>query len=112
LPDGEGPAVMPCGRKSRAIIAILAAHPSERVSRQRLVDLLWSDRGEAQARGSLRQSLLEIRRAAPGLISGDHQQVWIDGARLAENPSHSNAKDGDLFADLEGVSPEFDEWKR
>ncbi len=54
-------------RKARALLAILALAEGQAEPRSRLIALLWSDRGEAQARSSLRQALLELRKAmAPG----------------------------------------------
>jgi DNA-binding SARP family transcriptional activator len=42
------------GRKTQALLAILALDPGTAQSRDKLIALLWSDRGESQARGSLR----------------------------------------------------------
>jgi tetratricopeptide (TPR) repeat protein len=56
-----GEDVRPRGRKARALIAYLAMHPDRSVSRERLMALFWSDRGEEQARGSLRQTLFELK---------------------------------------------------
>lgn len=47
---------------SRALLAILALASGQRVTRERLCGLLWGDRGEEQARSSLRQSLAALRR--------------------------------------------------
>ncbi len=51
------------GRKTRALLAYLALSPGEPRTREDLVGLLWGDRGEPQARSSLRQSLSELRKA-------------------------------------------------
>jgi len=101
------------GRKARAILAYLVTYRHEHVTRERLLQLLWPDRGVAQARGSLRQSLVEIRRAAPGIILSDHEHVWIDTARLApiEVADHCWPTE-QLFDDLDGITPEFDDWLR
>jgi DNA-binding SARP family transcriptional activator len=48
-------------RKSAAVLAYLALHESLRESRERLVGLLWSETVEEKARGSLRQTLRELR---------------------------------------------------
>jgi DNA-binding SARP family transcriptional activator/TolB-like protein len=53
-------------RRARALIAYLCAMRGAAASRERLAGLLWSDRGEEQARASLRQCLLEIRGALEG----------------------------------------------
>jgi DNA-binding SARP family transcriptional activator/TolB-like protein len=50
-------------RRARAMIAYLCLSRDAAATRERLAGLLWSDRGEEQARASLRQCLLEIRAA-------------------------------------------------
>src|SRR5688572_21287977 len=56
----DGADVTPRGRKSRALLAYLLLDKRSN-DRERLAGLLWSERGEAQARASLRQCLLELR---------------------------------------------------
>jgi DNA-binding SARP family transcriptional activator len=48
-------------KKGRALIAITALSPAGGCSRDRLASLLWSDRGDDQARSSLRQTLAILR---------------------------------------------------
>ena len=48
--------------KARAILAVLANNQNETVSRTQLANLLWGDRGEDQAQGSLRQTLSQLRK--------------------------------------------------
>jgi len=111
--DGDGRLVTIRGRKARAILAYLVTNPHEHVTRERLIQLLWPDRGMAQARGSLRQSLVEIRRAAPGVIASDHEHVWIDTARLGPVEIADNCSPTEqLFDDLDGITPELDDWLR
>src|SRR5215469_13440580 len=50
-------------RKARALMAYLAAQNGSPVSRERLADLLWPYQGSDQARHSLRNCLLELRKA-------------------------------------------------
>ena len=64
-PDGQEVALG--ARKSIALLALLAAAPGQRVSRDRVAALLWEDMPDAQARGNLRQLLAATRRAAPFL---------------------------------------------
>lgn len=109
LRHSDGTPSAPLGRKACAILAYLSAHANEHVGRDRIVALLWADRGEAQARGSLRQSLFEIRRVAPDLISSDHQHLWIESSRVS---CMDESATGELFADLNAITPEFDEWLR
>ena len=58
-PDGS---VLPVqGRRTRALLATLLLAPQQSMGRERLAGLFWGDRGDAQARASLRQCLLELR---------------------------------------------------
>ena len=43
-------------RKAEVLLAFLALAPGLRHPRERLINLLWSDRGEEQARNSLRNA--------------------------------------------------------
>ena len=75
------------GRKTMALVAYLAIHAGEARSRDELIALLWGDRGEAQARSSLRQSLSELRKALGGadsspLIAG-RSAVALEAAGIA-----------------------------
>jgi DNA-binding SARP family transcriptional activator len=119
----------PRGRKARAIIAYLATQRGASVSRERLAGILWTDRGDQQARASLRQTLFEFARttaAAPGLlvIERDHLRVAVSaltsdvgeletlaGSDDVEALAQALAKKGDrLFDGLDGLDPAFDEW--
>ena len=55
------------GQKDRALLAVLAICPGSTFSREKLAGLLWSDRGDAQARDSLSIPL-------PGCASRSLQQ--------------------------------------
>src|SRR2546423_6748147 len=71
-PDGREVALG--ARKSIALLALLAAAPGQRLSRDRVASLLWDDMPEAQARGNLRQLLAATRRPAP-FLEGDAGSV-------------------------------------
>src|SRR5882724_8732003 len=45
------------GQKDRALLAFLALHPGGPQSRDKLAGLLWSERGDQQARDSLKHAL-------------------------------------------------------
>ena len=68
----------PRGRKARALLAYLSLHDGP-VPRDKLADLLWSTRGEEQAKSSLRQSLFEIRHieTAPLLWDRGRDEVGL-----------------------------------
>ncbi|MFD2430484.1 hypothetical protein ACFSUK_25205 [Sphingobium scionense] len=61
IDEADGRDHSPRSRKACALLAHLALEPDRRASRDRLVGLLWSDRGEVQARASLRQALTDLR---------------------------------------------------
>jgi TolB-like protein/DNA-binding SARP family transcriptional activator len=74
------------GQKDRALLAVLALGPAAGQSRDRLAGLLWSDRGDRQARDSLKQSLTRLRRglgAAAPLLVCDRSTVRIAAEGLA-----------------------------
>ena len=53
-------------RKSRLLLAYLALAQGRAQPRAKLMNLLWGDRSEPQARGSLRQELHALRQSLPG----------------------------------------------
>jgi DNA-binding SARP family transcriptional activator len=103
----------PRGRKARAIIAYLAANAGQTVPRDRLIEMLWGGRGEAQARASLRQALREIRSTIDsGIVQSDRDHLWIESTRL-QSPSVEQTQAEtceDFYADLNHITPQFDEW--
>src|SRR5271156_3232273 len=115
-------------RKARALLAYLAAQGARPVSRERLSDLLWPYQGSDQARQSLRNCLLELRRAF-GESAGRHlaaefancrlQDVDVDIerferlARLSDRSELLAAAElyrGEFFADFVIDSEPFQEW--
>ena len=75
------------GQKDRALLAVLALSVGTAQSREKLASLLWSDRGDAQARDSLKHALTRIRQCfgegAPCPMIADRQSVRLDPAALA-----------------------------
>src|SRR5262245_28312446 len=70
------------GQKDRALLAVLALPPGATHSREKLAGLLWSDRGDEQARDSLKHSLIRLRQCFPSAtappIVADRQSVRLD----------------------------------
>lgn len=117
--------VLPPGRKTRALLAIIALSQPRPVLRSRLAELLWSRRPEEQARASLRQEIhrllevlsptgqdiLSINRDSLALRPG---LVWVDVEEvLRATPSHPGSlalMDSELLEELDGVDPAFDVW--
>lgn len=108
-------------RKAEALLAFLALAPGLRHPRERLINLLWSDRGEEQARNSLRQALSSIKKSlgdvADLVLQIDRKTVSLNAAlvevdalefeRLAlEGDYESLASAADLYQGefLEGIA--------
>jgi DNA-binding SARP family transcriptional activator/TolB-like protein len=117
--------VLPSGRKTRALLAVLALSSPRTVLRGKLAELLWSRRPEEQARASLRQEihrLLEVLGSAGPdvlVITRDHLALragsaWVDVDEVmratAAKPSALSLLDGELLEDLDGVDSAFDNW--
>ena len=115
-------------RKDRLLLAYLALNAGRPLARDRLAGLLWGDRGETQARDSLRQSLAAIRQAFRhvGLdpiqaeresVSFDPTGVAIDAItfeRLASDEETwaeaARLYRGALLEGIDGLTPEFEAW--
>jgi DNA-binding SARP family transcriptional activator/TolB-like protein len=117
--------VLPAGRKTRALLAVVALSAPRPALRGRLAELLWSRRPEEQARASLRQEIHRLLEAlAPGgsevlLVTRDHLslrpgKVWVDVEEVmratTDQPAALSLLDGDLLEGLDGVDPTFDAW--
>ena len=130
---GTGKAIDLHGRKTQALLAYLALPPGEPRSRDKLVALLWSDRGEQQARGSLRQALAELRKALgdadpPPLVAGrdevhldagavevdavELERLVADGAPEALERAAELYQEGDLLDGIGVHDPAFEDWLR
>jgi TolB-like protein/DNA-binding SARP family transcriptional activator/Tfp pilus assembly protein PilF len=77
----SGSTVRVSSQKGLALLAYLAMNASRPISRAVLADLLWGDRVEAQARQSLRQAILTLRRdlgpASSSFLSIDDQSLSL-----------------------------------
>lgn len=109
----SGQEITPRGRKARALLAYLVCDAGTKMSKDRLSALLWADRADAQARASLRQVLLELRRAlntSYPLILSDREHIWVAPDRVIEDPPNPKAERREAFEDLDNITAEFDEW--
>lgn len=88
--DAQGAEIKIPSRKSRALLAYLAARPAESHARERLAALLWEGADEELARTSLRQAISALRKALP---------PCCHGALVATTDSIA-LDDGDLDCDL------------
>ena len=68
-------------KKAVGLLAYLAMRPGQPCSRDKLVDLLWGDGAPDQARHSLRQALLTLRRSLATTAS--RARIVSEGDTLA-----------------------------
>jgi DNA-binding SARP family transcriptional activator/TolB-like protein len=117
--------VLPAGRKTRALLAVIALSSPRPARRGWLAGLLWSHRPEEQARASLRQEIHRLLEAlAPAgfevlLLTRDHLslppgKVWVDVDEVMRattaQPASLSMLDRDLLEGLDGIDPTFDAW--
>jgi TolB-like protein/Tfp pilus assembly protein PilF len=104
--DPAGDDIRLPGNRAALLLAYLALRPGDLHAREDLMTLLWGDRPDSQARGSLRQAVWELRHALDGLASSplkvtakalslDRDKLLTDVGEieaLASAPSAGNLK--------------------
>jgi tetratricopeptide (TPR) repeat protein len=110
--------VTPKQRKGRALLAILAAEQGP-LGRLRIVDLLWSNRQEEQARASLRTLLADLRGefgpSFADLLHVERDRLALGAGVRTDlaDPSLAAANGArELFGGLDHLDPELDDWLR
>ena len=84
LRDPTGQAVELPTRKCELLLAYLAMPAGQAHGRDKLAALLWADRDEEQARGSLRKALSAIRSALGAeALRGDRDTVALEAGRIS-----------------------------
>lgn len=87
--DNAGIDYTPKAIRSRALLALLSLGDRQPRARPWLQSVLWPDRGEEQARVSLRQCLAEIRKSFgphKECLVADRRSVQLDSSRVGCNP--------------------------
>ncbi|MEO1774004.1 MAG: hypothetical protein AAFS07_03545 [Pseudomonadota bacterium] len=112
----NGQDLTPSSTKACGLLALLATGRAHRRSRAWLQDKLWSDRAPRQAAGSLRQALVEARRALGihaqalvadrSMIALDHERIRIAFDRTC--PS----SEAEFLQGIDLRDPEFETWLR
>jgi DNA-binding SARP family transcriptional activator len=109
-------------RHAVLMFAFLAVEKNTPQTRNKLTGLFWGDRGEQQARGSLRQTLYRIRRSLEWVdreavvansrsVSLRPELVWTDVEALEADDRAALGEVGGSFLDgWEGMSEGLDEW--
>ena len=126
----SGQTVEISGKKAQALLAYVALSPGKSLPREKLVNLLWSDRGDAQARGNLRQVLVTLRRDLEGIdpapLLFERDTITADAAAISTDVGEfqwlaaSSALDdlrqaatlyeGEFLDGLAIRDPAFEEW--
>ncbi len=102
--------ITPRGKKPGAVIALCASGPNMKRSRRWIEQTLWSDRGIEQAKGSLRQTLFDLRRglgAYSEVLRSDRASVWLDVTKVQVIPPET----GRAFLEgFDAPDPQFRDW--
>lgn len=126
----QGRSVTTIPRKGQALLAYLAMQNGKPVSREAMADLLWTDRGAQQARHSLRQMVLTIRKSLgqvgsdalivdAGSIALRPDRIWCDviafqtqaaSDRRADHAEAAEFFTGPLLQGFQGIAADFDDW--
>jgi DNA-binding SARP family transcriptional activator len=130
--SGAGPALSLGTKKAQALIAYLAVPPGRAHPRDKLAYLLWGATGDEQARQSLRQTLVALRRALPEVqppilvvdrdtLALDPAAVEVDVAAFERLAVGGSAKaleqaaalyQGDLLEGVRVTEEPFEDWLR
>lgn len=78
---GSKPVVLPT-KKAQGLLTYLAVRPGQPHSRDKLAGLLWAETGEDQARHSLRQTLLSLRK----VLATTPPILLIEGDTISVDP--------------------------
>ncbi len=111
--DDSGLDVTPRGIKERGLLALILMSPGQRRSRVWVQDKLWSERDAAQASGSCRQALSNVRKAlgpVGGRLQSDRSAIWIDPPIPLTDAY--DLTQGELLDDIDISDPEFCDWLR
>ena len=117
-------------RKAQALLGYMILSSSRQLPRSKFVGLLWSEKEDPLAKGSLRQSLSQIQRELRALgckhfhadqlnvtfeieqVACDVTEIVSDAERGIVNPlllAQERLTDS-ILDDLEGIDPAFSDW--
>jgi class 3 adenylate cyclase/predicted ATPase len=126
----QGIAIAVSAKKARALLSYLSLMQGIPQSRDKLATLFWGNSGDAQARSSLRQALMTIRKCLPpelrDALEADSEFVSLRSdaipvdvcqfERLVQDDTIENLEQaislyrGDLLQDMAITAPEFEDW--
>ena len=129
--DGPGQPVRLSTRKAEGLLTLLATRPGQPQARDKLCALLWPEVREAQARHSLRQTLLQLRKAlssAEAPLFSDARGLQLSASAVSVDVIHMErcialgTRDalleawhcyrGDLLEGFSVGEAPFDDWLR
>ncbi len=117
-------------RKAQALLGYMMLSSSRQLPRTKLVGLLWSEKEELLAKGSLRQSISQIQRELKALgcahfqadhlnvafkidhVACDVLEIIADAERGIINPLllERERLTDNILDDVEGIDPAFSDW--
>jgi len=128
LRDGQGAPMTIRSKKGKCLLAYLALAPGRRIQCSVLTELLWGERGDAQARHSLSQELYRWRglfpdkahagfRPSAGAVGIAAELLDVDVVRFerglnTRSPGAAALYTGELMVGLETGQESFDGWLR
>ena len=111
--DALGNEVPIKSKKARALLAYLALPLGKKRSREEVTALLWSDRGDEQARASLRQALSGLRKELGeeriSALQITDEALSLDPARVVAEPAEL---EDFLLEGLHLTDAAFEDWLR
>lgn len=102
----------PNSKKAIGLLALLATSDTGSRQRRWIEDKLWSDRGPDQARGSLRTTLVDIRRAFgphAAALGSDRASVWLNTDVIKTDLDNTDS-DREFLEGIDISDEEFDAW--
>lgn len=106
-PNGEN--LTPSSAKAQGLLVLVLTGVGNARGRAWLQDKLWSDRASAQASGSMRQALTQVRQALrpyETVLLANRQRVALDPERVEV----VEASDAEFVEGLDVRDQEFEEW--
>lgn len=105
----DGTEISGLSRRGQGLLAYLSQQPGMRAERGQLADLLWSDRGEQQARASLRQEISLLRKVLPkDSVGASRQHVWLEPGQVTIQAG----AEAEFMQGFDLPSEGFEDWLR
>ena len=107
-----GDTLTPKSKKAMGLLALLAASDNHKRLRRWIEDKLWSDRAGDQARGSLRTTLVDIRKSLGDfghVLGSDRTSVWLVADHIETDLDDTDST-REFLEGLDISDPEFNDW--